>query len=80
MMAMATVDAGTDVAILCEICVSNGDWNAMWPDGACGHERHWAVAEVGDGDEDWEVTWLVTGLDLIAAQEYAAELPGRILG
>jgi hypothetical protein len=80
MMAMATVDAGTDVAILCEICVSNGDWNAMWPDGDCGHAHYWAVAEVGEGDDGWEVTWLAAGMTLSEAQEYAAGLPGRLLG
>jgi len=80
MMAMATLDAGTDVAILCQACFDNGSWDAMWPDGACGHEQHWAVAEVGDCDEDWEVTWLATRMTLAAAQEYAAELPGRLLG
>jgi hypothetical protein len=81
MMTMTTLDrAGTDVAILCEVCFGNGDWDSMWPDGDCGHAHHWAVAEVVNGDDGWEVTWLATGMTLAEAQAYATELPGRILG
>lgn len=75
MMTMAT-----DVAVLCQACFENGNWGDMWPGGTCGHVHHWAVAEVGEGDDGWEVTWLATGMTLVGAQEYAAGLPGRLLG
>lgn len=70
MMTMAT-----DVAILCQVCFGNGSWDSMWPDGGCGHIHDWAVAEVGEGDEEWEVTWLATGMTLAEAQEYNAAPP-----
>jgi hypothetical protein len=80
-MTMATPNyAGTDIAVLCQACFGNGSWDSMWPDSACGHAQPWAVAEVGESDGDWEVTWLATGMTLAEAQEYAAGLPGRLLG
>ena len=74
-----------DVAILCEHCFDNGDWETMWPGNDHNDEPVWGVAEVEtDDDGEWVLTWLASGLTVAHAEAHLGELefggPVRIMG
>jgi hypothetical protein len=60
-----------DVAILCEVCSDNGNFDTMWPGGDHDDSRVWGVAEVETDDSgEWIITWLATGLTVAQAEEH----------
>lgn len=48
-------DDVTDIAILCQICCDNGNWDTMWPSAGHDDEPHFGVATIEAGDEDCDV-------------------------
>lgn len=74
-----------DVAILCEACSDNGDYDAMWPGGDHDDRPVWGVAEVSTDDNgEWVINWLATGLTVDQAEEHLAGLdfggPVHVMG
>jgi hypothetical protein len=60
----------TDIAILCETCCANGDWEGMWPGGDHDDEPVWGVATVEtDESGEWLVTWHARHLTVAQAEE-----------
>lgn len=62
-----------DVAILCEFCYENGNFDTMWPGDGEDHANHpvWgiAVVKVANDDGDWDLKWRARGLTLAQAEE-----------
>lgn len=60
-----------DIAILCEICSDNGDFDTMWPGGDHDDAPDWGVAEIETDDSgEWVITWLATRLTVAQAEEH----------
>ena len=74
-----------DVAILCEVCSGNGDFDTMWPGGDHDDDPVWGVAEIETDDSgEWVITWLATGLTVAQAEAHLDGLdfggPVRLMG
>jgi hypothetical protein len=60
-----------DIAILCEVCSGNGNFDTMWPGGDHDDEPVWGVAEIETDDSgEWVITWLATRLTVEGAEEH----------
>lgn len=60
-----------DVAILCEACLDNGNWETMWPGKWHDKDPSWGVAEIETDDNgEWVVNWLATGLTVAQAEAH----------
>lgn len=70
-----------NLAILCETCFGDGDFDGMWP--GRDHDDHpsWGVARVETQDDgEWGLTWYARGLTVAQARAFLAqmELPENV--
>lgn len=64
-----------DVAIICEVCSANGNFDTQFPGGDHDDRPTWGVAEVETDDcGEWVINWLATGLTVAQAEEHLSGL------